>query len=92
MYWVHFFIINLFSGVIVEPKELSLAYKLKFDPRRGDKKNPTCTEVEKLYSTLYNITPKAGLFTGFPTCKTTIKCTDSAEFAGEINKSITIFI
>lgn len=46
----------------------------------------------KLYSTLYNITPKAGLFTGFPTCKTTIKCTDSAEFAGEKNKSITIFI
>lgn len=92
MYWVHFFIINQFSGVIGEPKELSLAYKFKFYHRRDDKRNPTYTEVEKLYSTLYNVLPKAVLFTGFPTCKTTIKCTDSAEFAGEKDKSKTIFI
>jgi hypothetical protein len=53
----------------IEAVDLSLDFKLKYDPRREDHKSVSDADISSLYSSLHKVKPKAVLVTGFPTSK-----------------------
>ena len=82
-----------FSGATIEAVDFNFDFTLKYDPRRENHTSVSDADISRLCSSLHKVKPKAVLFTGFPTSKSTnISCPKSVVDTGNFLRKMVILI